>query len=168
MRPLRSGAPADGAAPAGQVLQTIAVQAQRQPWWHRNAFDSLFAALVLLAGGLVWWRLHAAMDGYEQALLLAAVPACIALGWFWRPLARLMPVVALGVGAAVALYRGDVQRAGQSFGLKYLLSSQSALLWMGVLVLMATLCHWIGMGARALAVLSRLTNPTMAANANMP
>ena len=56
MRPLRSGAPADGAAPAGQVLQTIAVQAQRQPWWHRGAFDSLIAALVLLAGGLVWWR----------------------------------------------------------------------------------------------------------------
>ena len=151
MRPLRSGAPADGAAPAGQVLQTIAVQAQRQPWWHRNAFDSLFAALVLLAGGLVWWRLHAAMDGYEQALLLAAVPACIALGWFWRPLARLMPAAALGVAAAVALYQGDVQRAGQSFGLKYLLSSQSALLWMGVLVLMATLCHWLGMGARVAA-----------------
>lgn len=51
------------------MLQTIAVQAQRQPWWHRNAFDSLFAALVLLAGGLVWWRLHAAMDGYVAMYL---------------------------------------------------------------------------------------------------
>ncbi|MDO4769761.1 MAG: hypothetical protein Q4A11_05275, partial [Brachymonas sp.] len=130
----------------GTVLQTVAVRAQRQPR-ARSAFDWAFAAGVLLAGAWAWWRWQPLMNGYEQAMLALALPALIALGWFWRALAWLLPTVMLGVAAAVALYRGDVQRAGQVFGLKYALASQSALLWMGVLVWVATLFHWIGLWA---------------------
>lgn len=137
-----AGAPAN----TGAVLQTLDVRAQRQPW-ARSVFDAVFAAGVLLAGAWAWWRWHPLMTVYEQAMLGLALPALIALGWFWRALAWLLPAVALGVAAAVALYRGDVQRAGQVFGLKYLLASQSALLWMGVLVWVATLFHWIGLWA---------------------
>ena len=121
----------------------MALRAQRQPV-QRSVFDWLFAALVLVSGALAWWRLRPLMDGYEQVILWLCMPALIALGWFWRALAWLMPAVALGVAAAVALYQGDIGRAGKVFGLKYLFSSQSALLWMGVLVWMATLFHWIG------------------------
>lgn len=134
------------ASASGTVLQTVAVRAQRQPW-ARSAFDWAFAVGVLLLGTWAWWRWQPLMNGYEQLLLGLSLPALIALGWFWRPLAWLLPSVALGVAAAVALYRGDVQRAGQVFGLKYLLASQSALLWMGVLVWVATLFHWIGLWA---------------------
>ena len=124
----------------------MALRAQRQPV-QRSVFDWLFAALVLVSGALAWWRLRPLMDGYEQVILWLCMPALIALGWFWRALAWLMPAVALGVAAAVALYQGDIGRAGKVFGLKYLFSSQSALLWMGVLVWMATLFHWIGLWA---------------------
>ena len=130
--------------PAGQVLQTVTVHARRQPW-RRSVFDWAFAASVALAGLLAAWRWQDAMHGQELLLLPLALAALIALGWFWRPLAWLTGAVALGVAAAVALYQGDVQRAGQAFGLKYLLSSQSALLWMGVLVWMAALFHWVGL-----------------------
>lgn len=136
---------AQGARPAaGQVLQTVTVHARRQPW-RRSVFDWAFAASVALAGLLAGWRLQGVMNGQEQILLLLTLAGLIALGWFWRPLAWLTAAAALGVAAAVALYQGDVQRAGQVFGLKYLLSSQSALLWMGVLVWMATLFHWAGL-----------------------
>ena len=124
------------------VLQTMALRARPR---RRGPFDWLFAGLILLAGTFAGWRLRSLMDGYEQAILLASTFALIALGWFWRPLARLMLAVMAAVMAAVALYGGDIQRAQQVFWLKYFLSSQSAMLWMGVLVFMATLFHWIGL-----------------------
>ena len=74
----------------------MALRAQRQPV-QRSVFDWLFAALVLVSGALAWWRLRPLMDGYEQVILWLCMPALIALGWFWRALAWLMPAVALGV-----------------------------------------------------------------------
>ena len=35
------------------------------------------------------------MDGYEKAILAAAVPSVVALGWFWRPLRLLLVLVGL-------------------------------------------------------------------------
>ena len=90
------------------VLQTMALRARPR---RRGPFDWLFAGLILLAGTFAGWRLRSLMDGYEQAILLASTFALIALGWFWRPLARLMLAVMAAVMAAVALYGGDIQRA---------------------------------------------------------
>ncbi|MDO5652628.1 MAG: c-type cytochrome biogenesis protein CcsB, partial [Brachymonas sp.] len=90
-------------------------------WQQRTAFDWTFAVLVLAGGVALWWRLHGVMDGYDQAIFIAFVPALIALGWWWRALARLAVVVGVFALAAIALYRGDVQRAEQAFWLKYLL-----------------------------------------------
>ena len=136
--PENSGTPPDKTV----LLQTVTLHARVR---RRGLFDWLFAGLILLAGALAGWRLRSLMDGYDQAILLASTFALIALGWFWRPLARLMLAVMAAVLAAMALYGGDIQRAQQVFWLKYFLSSQSAMLWMGVLVFMATLFHWIGL-----------------------
>ena len=57
---------------------------------RRSPFDWAFAAvLVALAG----WAFHAhgnAMDVYEQGILVFAVPAIIALAWFWGPIRVLL------------------------------------------------------------------------------
>jgi cytochrome c-type biogenesis protein CcsB len=135
----------------------------------RNALDWVFAALLLLGAGYAWQRYGASMDGYERAILVGSVPALVALGWFWRPLRAL----SLGVGAtvlvAIALYQrqtdgfgADLAAAEQVFWLKYLLSSQSAILWMSTLFFMATLFYWMGFVAKgddnaALRIGSRLT-----------
>jgi cytochrome c-type biogenesis protein CcsB len=122
------------------------------PLSRRSAFDWLFALLVIGGAGFVWQRYGAAMDGYERGILLCAVPSLIALGWFWAPLRAL----SLGVGAvsllAIALYLrqtdafgADLAAADKVFWLKYLLSSQSAILWMSVLVFMSTLAYWTGL-----------------------
>jgi len=116
---------------------------------RRNAMDWLFAALILVATVIAFSLYHGAMDGYEKGILLGTAPAAIALGWFWRPLARLM----LGTGAlamlAIWLYQGengaDLARAETVFLLKYFLSSQSAILWMCVTVFMSTVFYWMGM-----------------------
>ena len=122
------------------------------PLSRRSAYDWLFALLLVAGAAFVWQRYGLSMDGYERGILVCAVPSLIALGWFWGPLRTL----SLGVGAAsllaISLYLqqtdafgADLAAAEKIFWLKYMLSSQSAILWMSVLVFMCTLSYWIGL-----------------------
>ncbi|MBL0151665.1 MAG: c-type cytochrome biogenesis protein CcsB [Ideonella sp.] len=119
---------------------------------QRSAQDALFALLVASAATYAFWRYGASMDGYEKGILLGSVPALIALGWAWGALRGL----SIGVGAATLLainlygratdqYGADLAQAEQVFLLKYFLSSQSAILWMGVLFFIGTVMYWIGL-----------------------
>jgi cytochrome c-type biogenesis protein CcsB len=110
----------------------------------RNVRDWAFALVVLVAGLFTFGRYLAAMDVYEQGILLAVIPSAIALGWFWRPLQNLMLAVAALSLCAIALYQGDLGRAETVFGLKYFLSSQSAILWMSMLFFISTAFYWLG------------------------
>jgi cytochrome c-type biogenesis protein CcsB len=110
----------------------------------RKMRDWVFALVVLAAGLFTFGRYLAAMDVYEQGILLAAIPSAIALAWFWRPLQNLMLVVAALSLGAIALYQGDLGRAETVFGLKYFLSSQSAILWMSMLFFISTAFYWLG------------------------
>ena len=110
----------------------------------RTVRDWVFALVVLVAGLFAFGRYLGAMDVYEQGILLAAIPSAIALAWFWRPLQNLMLVVAALSLGAIALYQGDLGRAETVFGLKYFLSSQSAILWMSMLFFISTAFYWLG------------------------
>ncbi|WP_426145596.1 c-type cytochrome biogenesis protein CcsB [Polaromonas sp. DSR2-3-2] len=114
---------------------------------RRNALDWVFAMLV--AGGFLYAfaQYSAYMDVYEKSILFGAIPATIAMGWFWRPLRVLMMVVAGLALLGITSYQGDLARAEQVFWLKYFLSSQSAILWMSVLFFMSTIFYWLGMFA---------------------
>ena len=114
---------------------------------RRNALDWVFAALVLAGGLYAFARYNAFMDVYEKGILLAAMPAAIAMGWFWRPLRVLMATVTGFALLGIVSYQGDLARAEQVFWLKYFLSSQSAILWMSMLFFMSTIFYWLGMFA---------------------
>lgn len=111
---------------------------------RRNAFDWIFAALVLAGGIFAFSRYAGSMDYYEKTILVAAMAAGIWIGWFWRPLRVLAIVVGCATLLAITSYQGDLARADSVFWLKYFLSSQSAILWMSVLFFMSTLFYWIG------------------------
>ena len=83
-------------------------------------------------------------DYYEKIILCGTVPALAWLGWLWRPLRHLMIACAIAAGLALMLYGNDLARAEQVFFLKYLFSSQSAILWMCALFALAMVCYWIG------------------------
>lgn len=104
------------------------------------------AFFLLLAAGAVFAleRYPQAMDGYEKIILCGTVPALVWLGWLWRPLRTLMVACGLAAGAALALYGGDLARADDVFWLKYFFSSQSAIMWMCALFMIAMVCYWIG------------------------
>ena len=114
---------------------------------RRNALDWVFAALVVVGGLYAFARYNAFMDVYEKGILLAAIPAAISMGWFWRPLRVLMLLVTGFALLGIASYQGDLARAEQVFWLKYFLSSQSAILWMSMLFFMSTTFYWLGMFA---------------------
>jgi cytochrome c-type biogenesis protein CcsB len=115
---------------------------------RRNALDWLFALLVVVGAGFSFQRYHAAMDVYEQGILIGTVPFAIWLGWFWRPLQTLMVGVTCLSLLALASYQGDLARAETVFWLKYFLSSQSAILWMSMLIFMSTVFYWGGLFLR--------------------
>lgn len=118
----------------------------------RSALDWAFAALALAGCAFAFLRYQASMDGYEQAILLAAAPALILLGWSWAPLRLLTVIVGAASLLAISLYAGtpdafgaDLQAGEQRFLLKYALASQSAILWASLLVFLSTLFYWLGM-----------------------
>ncbi|HKX40387.1 MAG TPA: c-type cytochrome biogenesis protein CcsB [Burkholderiaceae bacterium] len=134
----------------------------------RSWYDWLFAAVVLAGGVFAFSRYAVAMDVYEKAILIGALPVAIALGWFWGAMRTLMLGVAMATLLAIGLYNqhldnfgADLAQADHVFLLKYFLSSQSAILWMGVLFFMSTAFYWIGLFAKradnaAVRIASRL------------
>ena len=120
---------------------------------RRNWFDWLFAVVVAVGLGYALQRYASYMDVYEKGILLASIPAMIWLGWFWRPLSVLMLAVAAFSLMAIGLYQGvdggELARSETVFGLKYFLSSQSAILWMSMVFFISTVFYWIGVFARS-------------------
>ncbi|TXF98907.1 c-type cytochrome biogenesis protein CcsB [Massilia arenae] len=111
--------------------------------------DWMFGAGLLAAALFALNRYAAFMDGYERAILLLTAPTLAALGWHWKPVRWLFPLSAVLSLWAVSLYDGSLAAAEQNFFLKYMLSSQSAILWMSVLFVFSTVFYWIGMLARS-------------------
>ena len=106
--------------------------------------DALFFLLLAIGAGFALNQYSQSMDVYEKTILVLAVPSLTWLGWLWRPLRTLMVAMAIAALFAIWLYQRDLARAEQVFLLKYLLSSQSAILWMSVLFVIATFCYWAG------------------------
>ncbi len=115
---------------------------------RRSLADWGFALLALVGMVFAFANYQQAMDVYEKAILVCAWPAAVWLAWFWRPLRHLMVAVAVFSLLAVYSYQGDLARADTVFGLKYFLSSQSAILWMSMLFFISTVFYWGGMFIR--------------------
>ncbi|MES2415375.1 MAG: c-type cytochrome biogenesis protein CcsB [Pseudomonadota bacterium] len=138
---------------AGRGAESRTLSLSEGYFARRNVLDWVFAALVVAGGLFAFSRYSAFMDVYEKGILIATVPAAIAMGWFWRPLRVLMMAVSAFSLLGIASYQvdgaGNLARADQVFWLKYFLSSQSAILWMSVLFFMSTIFYWLGMFAKS-------------------
>jgi cytochrome c-type biogenesis protein CcsB len=129
-----------------------ATQAYTQPpgfFKRLSAIDWLFGAGLLAASLFALQRYGSFMDVYEQAILLLAAPTFALLGWHWKPVRWLMPLIAMLSLWGVSLYGGALDAANQKFFLKYMLSSQSAILWMSALFVFSTVFYWGGLLARS-------------------
>ncbi|WP_153161428.1 c-type cytochrome biogenesis protein CcsB [Zoogloea sp. 1C4] len=111
--------------------------------------DWLFA-LALAGGAAFALRQYGGfMDIYEKLILVLTVPAIAAIGWAWKPFRLFLAVSTALALASISLYQGDLARAEKVFFLKYLISSQTAIMWMSALVFIATGAYWLGLLARS-------------------
>ncbi len=114
-----------------------------------GAFDWLFALVMVAGAGFALSRYHPFMNYYDKLVLVCAVPVFVMLGWRWKPVRLLIAGIAVLSLLAIQLYQGDLARADSTFFLKYFLSSQSAILWMSALFVLATVFYWIGLLSRS-------------------
>ena len=114
-----------------------------------SAIDWLYGA-ALLAGALFALRQYGHhMDVYERTILVLSAPTFAWLGWHWKSVRWLMALLAVLALSAISMYGGVLSAADQKFFLKYLLSSQSAILWMSTLFVLSTLFYWGGLFAKS-------------------
>ncbi|SME93752.1 c-type cytochrome biogenesis protein CcsB [Pseudogulbenkiania subflava] len=134
----------------------LAYSFDERPLWQRlNLADWLFAALLVVAAGVTYYRYGAYMDVYEQGILAGSTVGLIALGWFWKAWRLFLPLAGAIALLAIQLYQGDLARGQSAFWLRFVLSSQSAIMWMCTLFFLATAVYWMGLLTRS-ALLGRM------------
>lgn len=109
--------------------------------------DWLFAAAIATIAVLVHIKMPHHMDIYEMVILWMSAAIAIGLGWFFKPMRWfIIGSVALAY-LAVGLYDGNIangQEQSGKFLLKYLLSSQSAIMWQAALTVLALVTYSLG------------------------
>lgn len=135
------------AAPMAARTRTLS---QPRLWLRRLSwFDWIYAVALLIGAGVALQLYGSYMDGYEKAILAGATLSVAGLGWHWKPV-RVLMIVLVGVSLwSISLYQGELVRADQVFFLKYMISSQTAIMWMCFLYAMAGAAYWAGLLARA-------------------
>ena len=118
-------------------------------WQSLKVQDWLYA--ILLAAGAIFAYIQYSqyMDIYEVSFLFGSAAVFSYLGWRWKGLAKLV----IGVGIislfSISLYDGNQARATEAFLLKFLISSQSAIMWMNVLFILAMVTYWFALFKRS-------------------
>ncbi|MCP1673450.1 cytochrome c-type biogenesis protein CcsB [Natronocella acetinitrilica] len=111
-------------------------------------FDWLWAAAFLV--GTIYASVYFAewMDGYEQAILYGTYGVTVWIGWNWKAARIFTIVVTLVTLFAVSRYP-TLSAGTEDFFLNYLVSSQSAIMWMCALFPAAMVFYFVGLIARA-------------------
>lgn len=107
-----------------------------------DLFSILHAVFWVVLALVLQLNYGAEFDAYDTLVLGITVLVAAFVGWRFPALRVFLPVCVALAGLAVLLYGGDLQSAERSFGLKYFLASQRAILWMSLLFGFATLCYW--------------------------
>jgi cytochrome c-type biogenesis protein CcsB len=131
-----------------ELTQTLPQQSQS--WLRRLSwFDWAYAVALMIGAGVALQLYGGYMDGYEKAILVGAALSVAGLGWHWKPVRVLMIVLVAVSLWSISLYQGDLARADKVFFLKYMISSQTAIMWMCFLYGMAGVAYWAGLLGRS-------------------
>ncbi|GBG13541.1 cytochrome C biogenesis protein [Novimethylophilus kurashikiensis] len=114
--------------------------------------DWAYALLLLFGGVFAFSRYGAYMDAYEKSFLLGAVAGFSWLGWFWKPVRPLLVGIAALSLFGISQYHGDLASVDHAFFLKFFVGSQTAIMWMNVLFVLAMLTYWGATFSRSMFV----------------
>ena len=119
-------------------------KAEKKPFTLR---DGAWIALVLFSTFFAWSQ-YGHMDGYEIAILIGTSISLIWLGRFWESIQTVTVVSALLTFLALWTYHshGNAITANEeAFFLKFLVSSQSAIMWMSALFVLSTFTYFFAL-----------------------
>lgn len=122
---------------------------QRCFWQSLNVADWLWALLMLGGAAYVFAGYGAGMDIYELAIMAGVTLALVGTGRAWKPVRMLSVCVALLSLFALWRYGNDLAVGETDFFLKFLLASQSAIMWMSALYVMATAAYFVALFANS-------------------
>jgi len=111
--------------------------------------DWLYALIVFAGSIFAFVKYSQYMDIYEVSFLFGAATLASYLGWKWKGLGKLVLAVGIISVFSISLYGGEQAKATQVFLLKFLISSQSAIMWMNVLFVLAMVTYWFAMYKRS-------------------
>jgi cytochrome c-type biogenesis protein CcsB len=107
---------------------------------------NLFYLALLLGGALYALKtFHKYMDIYEEVILFGSVGFFTWLGWGWNHFKKIMILVFAISLFAIHLYQGTLSNNEHVFFLKYLIASQSAIMWMNVFFVLSLVFYWFGL-----------------------
>ena len=107
--------------------------------------DFLWCALLLCGYGFVYARFREYLNGYEWVIFSCLTLALCYAGVVWSELRRLLLVVAVLTLFSIHLYDANLSLAEERFVLQYFLASQSAVMWMSFLFVLATLSYFLAL-----------------------
>lgn len=130
--------------------ETMHKSFEQKSFFSRLAlFDWVWALLVLAGTGAAYGIYGERMDGYEVGILFLTAPGLVLFGWGWKSMRPYgLAVTALSL-LSIWVYGAELARGETSFFLKYILSSQSAIMWMSALFVMATAAYYFGLAVRS-------------------
>jgi len=121
-----------------------------EPLFRRLNWQDWLYALALMVGAIfAYQQYHSFMDAYETGFLFGAAIVFSWLGWYWKPVRLLIAGVAVISIVSINLYGGSQSRAEEAFLLKYLISSQSAVMWMNVMFMLAMVTYWLSLFSKS-------------------
>jgi len=118
---------------------------EKSPLSIRDIGWIVFVAFISFYG---WNEFGSLMDEYEVGILIGTAISLIWLGRFWPSFQTVTVVTTVLSVFAIWIYanNGNAFEANeQAFFLKYLISSQSAIMWMNALIIMAMVTYFLGL-----------------------
>jgi len=110
--------------------------------------DIAWALFVVLGSIFAWYEYGSYMNEYDTGILVGTAISLIALGRFWPSFQTVTVITTLMSVLAIWTYanHGNAFEANeQAFFLKYLISSQSAIMWMNALFILAMVTYFAGL-----------------------
>lgn len=110
--------------------------------------DVAWAIFVVVGAYLAWIQYGPLMDYYEELILIGTAIGLIWLGRFWpsfQPITLVVAAVSIFAIWTYANNGNDFAANEQAFFLKYLISSQSAIMWMNALFIFAMFAYFFAL-----------------------
>lgn len=131
-------------------MESLELSIQQDRFFKKlSVFDWIYCTLWFFAMFYAQYHYGQYMNYYERTVLFLSAPVFTMLGWHWKTVRWLSITIAFFALSGINLYHGNLASAEQHFILKYFLSSQSAILWMSLLFVLATLFYWGGLILRS-------------------